>query len=119
MKKILVADDAKFMRMMIKDPLTKNGYTDVVEAEDGEQAIEKYKEQQFDFVIMDVSMPNLDGLEALKVIKGIDPGAMVVIYSKMGKQAMLVEASKSGAKDFLVKPFKPERILQTVRAIIG
>jgi two-component system chemotaxis response regulator CheY len=119
MAKILLVDDAAFMRMMLKDTLTKNGYTDIDEAADGAQAVEKYKEINPDLVIMDITMPNMDGLEALKAIKGIDPNASVVMCSAMGQEAMVIEAIKSGAKDFIVKPFKPDRILKTVTTILG
>lgn len=119
MAKILLVDDAAFMRMMIKDTLTKNGYTDLYEAADGLQAVEKYNEIQPDLVIMDITMPNMDGLEALKAIKGKDPNAMIVMCSAMGQEAMVIEAIKTGAKDFIVKPFKPERILKTVEGLIG
>lgn len=119
MAKILLVDDAAFMRMMVKDTLTKNGYTDLYEAADGLQAVEKYNEVSPDLVIMDITMPNMDGLEALKTIKGQHPDASVVMCSAMGQEAMVIEAIKSGAKDFIVKPFKPERILKTVTTILG
>lgn len=119
MAKILCVDDAAFMRMMVKNTLTQNGYTDIYEAADGVQAIEKYMEIHPDLVIMDITMPNLDGLEALKAIRAKDPNATVVMCSAMGQEAMVVEAIKAGAKDFIVKPFKPERIVKTVSAIIG
>lgn len=119
MAKILLVDDAAFMRMMLKDTLTKNGYTDLYEAADGLQAVEKYKEVQPDLVIMDITMPNMDGLEALKNIKSINPNSVVVMCSAMGQEAMVIDAIKSGAKDFIVKPFKPDRILKTVTSILG
>lgn len=119
MAKILCVDDAAFMRMMVKNTLTQNGYTDIYEAADGLQAVEKYDEIHPDLVIMDITMPNMDGLEALKAIKAKDPGANVVMCSAMGQEAMVVEAIKAGAKDFIVKPFKPDRIVKTVSSIIG
>lgn len=119
MSKILLVDDASFMRMMIKDALTKNGYSDIFEAADGVEAVEKYSEVKPDLVIMDITMPNMDGLGALKAIKKIDPGANVVMCSAMGQEAMVIEAIKSGAKDFIVKPFKPDRILKTVTTVLG
>ena len=118
-KKILLVDDAAFMRKMIKDTLTKNGYTDVFEAVDGADAVEKYAEIAPDLVFMDITMPNMDGLEALKAIKGGDPNATVIMCSAMGQEAMVIDAIKSGAKDFIVKPFKPDRILKTVQSILG
>ncbi len=119
MSKILLVDDASFMRMMIKDALTKNGYTDIYEAADGVEAVAKYSEIRPDLVIMDITMPNMDGLGALKAIKQIDPNANVVMCSAMGQEAMVIEAIKSGAKDFIVKPFKPDRILKTVTTVLG
>ena len=118
MAKILLVDDAAFMRMMVKDTLTKAGYTDLYEAADGLQAVETYAEIQPDLVIMDITMPNMDGLEALKAIKGKDPNAVVVMCSAMSQESMVIEAIKSGAKDFIVKPFKPDRILKTVSSIV-
>ena len=119
MAKILLVDDAAFMRMMVKDTLSKNGYTDLEEAADGAQAVAKYDELHPDLVIMDITMPNMDGLEALKTIRAKDPNATFVMCSAMGQEAMVIEAIKSGAKDFIGKPFKPERILKTVTSILG
>ncbi len=118
-KKILVVDDAAFMRMMIKDTLSKNGYTNLIEAADGEIAVAQYKEHQPDMVIMDITMPNKTGLEALAEIKGAFPAAKIVMCSAMGQEAMVVEAIKLGALDFIVKPFKPDRILSTVAKVLG
>ncbi len=118
-KKILVVDDAAFMRMMIKDTLTKNGYTQIVEAADGEQAIAQYDAEKPHLVIMDITMPNKTGIEALKEIKAKDSAAKIVMCSAMGQESMVVEAIKLGALDFIVKPFKPDRILQTVSKILG
>lgn len=117
MAKILVVDDAAFMRMLIKDTLTKNGYTDIFEAADGQIAVDKYNEVQPDLVIMDITMPNMNGLDALKAIKGINPDAAIVMCSAMGQEAMVIEAIKSGAKDFIVKPFKADRILKTLASL--
>ena len=119
MAKILVVDDAAFMRMMVKDTLSKNGYTDLHEASDGLEAIRKYEEIKPDLVLMDITMPNLDGLEALKEIKKINRDANIVMCSAMGQEAMVVDAIKSGARDFIVKPFKSDRILKAVAAIVG
>lgn len=118
-KKILLVDDAAFMRMMIKDALTKNGYKNILEAADGEIACATYDAEKPDLVIMDITMPNKTGIEALRDIKAKDPGAKVVMCSAMGQEAMVVEAIKLGALDFIVKPFKPDRVLQTVSKIIG
>ena len=119
MAKILMADDAAFMRKVIKDTLSKNGFTDLHEAVDGADAVAKYDEVQPDLVILDITMPNMDGLEALKAIKAKNPAANVIMCSAMGQEAMVMDAIKSGAKDFIVKPFKPDRIMKTVTAILG
>lgn len=119
MAKILTVDDAAFMRKVIKDTLSKAGYTEIYEAEDGAMAVEKYNELKPDLVLMDITMPNMDGLEALKAIRGSDPNANVVMCSAMGQESMVMDAVRSGAKDFIVKPFKPDRVLKTVSTILG
>ena len=118
-KKILLVDDAAFMRKMIKDTLIKNGYTEVFEAVDGADAVEKFGEIGPDLVVMDITMPNMDGLEALKAIRAKDGNANVVMCSAMGQETMVMDAVRSGAKDFIVKPFKPDRVLKTVTSILG
>ena len=118
-KSILICDDAAFMRMMIKDILTKNGYIIAGEAENGIKAVEKYKEVKPDLVLMDITMPELDGIGALKQIKELDPNASVIMCSAMGQQAMVVEAIQSGAKDFIVKPFQADRVLEAVKRVLG
>ena len=119
MAKIMLVDDAAFMRMMIKKALTASGYDDFVEAQDGAEAVQKYGEEKPDMVIMDITMPNMDGLQALKKIKEADAGAKVVMCTAMGQESMVVDAIKSGAKDFIVKPFNQERIVETVKTILG
>ena len=118
-KNILICDDAAFMRMMIKDILTKNGYNVVGEAENGAKAVEKYAELKPDLVLMDITMPEMDGIQALKAIKGADPGATVIMCSAMGQQAMVIESIQSGAKDFIVKPFQADRVLEAVKKVVG
>ncbi len=118
-KNILIVDDAAFMRMMIKDILTKNGYNIAAEAENGKIAVDKYNEVKPDLVLMDITMPEMDGIQALKTIKGNDPNAMVIMCSAMGQQAMVIEAIQSGAKDFIVKPFQAERVLEAVKKVVG
>ncbi len=118
-KNILIVDDAAFMRMMIKDILTKNGYNVAGEAENGAKAIEKYNELKPDLVLMDITMPEVDGIAALKKIKGADPGAQVIMCSAMGQQAMVIESIQAGAKDFIVKPFQPDRVLEAVKKVVG
>jgi two-component system chemotaxis response regulator CheY len=118
-KKIMLVDDAAFMRMMIKDTLSKNGYTNIVEASNGKLAVDSYKAEKPDLVIMDITMPVMDGLQALKEIKKDDAGASIIMCSAMGQEAMVVDALKHGAKDFIVKPFKADRIMKTVKSILG
>lgn len=117
--RVLVVDDAAFMRMMIKDILTKNGYDVVGEAENGLKAVEKYQELRPDLTTMDITMPEMDGITAVKQIKQLDPGAKVIMCSAMGQQAMVIEAIQSGARDFIVKPFQPDRVLEAVRKAVG
>ena len=119
MAKILVVDDAAFMRKVIKDTLSKAGYTDLYEAVDGANAVEQYNALKPDLVLMDITMPNMDGLEALKAIRAADGNANVVMCSAMGQETMVIDAIRSGAKDFIVKPFKGERVLKTVTSIVG
>ena len=116
---ILIVDDAAFMRMMIKDVLTKNGFEVIGEAENGKIAIERYKELRPDLVIMDITMPEMNGIDALKGIKAVNSAAKVVMCSAMGQQAMVIEAIQSGAKDFIVKPFQADRVCEAVRKVLG
>ncbi|MCR5684933.1 MAG: response regulator [Lachnospiraceae bacterium] len=119
MAKILVVDDAAFMRMMIKDILTKNGYEVAGEAENGVVAVSKYTELKPDLVLMDITMPEKDGIQALKDIKASDSSAKVIMCSAMGQQAMVIEAIQSGAKDFIVKPFQADRVIEAVKKVVG
>lgn len=119
MSKILIVDDAAFMRMMIKDILTKNGYTVVGEAENGAVAVESYKELKPDLVIMDITMPEMDGIEAVRRIKADDPSARIIMCSAMGQQAMVIDAIQAGARDFVVKPFQPERVIEAVKKALA
>lgn len=112
--RIMIVDDAAFMRMMIKDILTKNGYEVVAEAADGAQAVEKYKEHQPDLVTMDITMPEMDGIASLKAIKEINPNAKIIMCSAMGQQSMVIDAIQAGAKDFIVKPFQADRVLEAI-----
>ena len=118
-KNILICDDAAFMRMMIKDILTKNGYNVAGEAENGAKAVEKYNELKPDLVRMDITMPEMDGIQALKNIKAADSNAMVIMCSAMGQQAMVIESIQAGAKDFIVKPFQADRVLEAVKKVVG
>ena len=118
-KNILICDDAAFMRMMIKDILTKNGYNIAGEAENGAKAVEKYAELKPDLVLMDITMPEMDGIQALKKIRECDPNAAIIMCSAMGQQAMVIESIQSGAKDFIVKPFQADRVIEAVRKVVG
>ena len=118
-KRVLICDDAAFMRMMIKDILTKNGYEVAAEAENGIKAVEKYNETKPDLVMMDITMPEMDGIQALKKIKESDPSAAVIMCSAMGQQAMVIESIQSGARDFIVKPFNQDRVLEAVKKAVG
>ena len=118
-KNILICDDAAFMRMMIKDILTKNGYNVAGEAENGAKAVEKYNEIKPDLVLMDITMPEMDGIQALKKIKESDSSALVIMCSAMGQQAMVIESIQAGAKDFIVKPFQADRVIEAVKKVVG
>lgn len=118
-KRVLVCDDAAFMRMMIKDILTKNGYEVAGEAENGAIAVNKYAETKPDLVMLDITMPEMDGIQALKKIKEQDPGAVAIMCSAMGQQAMVIESIQSGAKDFIVKPFQADRVIEAIKKVIG
>lgn len=118
-KGILITDDAAFMRMMIKDILTKNGFEVVGEAENGLKAVEKYKELDPELVVMDITMPELDGIQAVREIKKMDPAAKIIMCSAMGQQAMVIEAIQAGAKDFIVKPFQADRVIEAVKKVLG
>jgi two-component system chemotaxis response regulator CheY len=111
---ILIVDDAAFMRMMLRDILTKNGFNVIGEAENGAVAVKKYLELQPSLTVMDITMPEMDGLQAVKEIRKRDPQARIIMCSAMGQQAMVIEAIQSGAKDFVVKPFQPERVIEAV-----
>lgn len=113
-KKVLIVDDAAFMRMMIKDILSKNGYDVVGEAENGMVAVEKYRDLKPDLVTMDITMPEMDGIAAVKEIRSFDSSARIIMCSAMGQQAMVIDAIQAGAKDFIVKPFQPERVIEAV-----
>ena len=119
MATVLVVDDAAFMRTMLKDILTKGGYDVVGEAADGNEAVAKYNELKPDLVTLDITMPNKDGLQALKEIRANDPNATCIMCSAMGQQAMVIDAIQAGAKDFVVKPFQPDRVLESIHKVLG
>ena len=115
---VMIVDDAAFMRVRSAKLLRENGY-DVVEAENGAQAIRMYQEVRPDAVLMDITMPIMDGLEALTNIRKLDPNAKVAMVTAMGQQSIVIEALKSGAKDFVVKPFQAERVLSALKRLVG
>lgn len=119
MKRVLIVDDAAFMRMMIKDILQKNGFEVVGEASNGIEAVNLYKKERPDVVTMDITMPDMDGIEAVKEIRTFDANAKVIMCSAMGQQSMVMDAIKSGAKDFIVKPFQADRVLEAIRKVVG
>ncbi|WP_430785913.1 response regulator [Virgibacillus flavescens] len=114
-QRILIVDDAAFMRMMIKDILSKNGFEVVGEAQDGAEAIDKYNELKPDLVTMDITMPEMDGITSLKKIKSESPEAKIIMCSAMGQQAMVIDAIQAGAKDFIVKPFQADRVIEAIQ----
>ncbi|MCI5727185.1 MAG: response regulator [Clostridium sp.] len=119
MARVLIVDDAAFMRMMIKDILEKNGYEIAGEAANGAIAVEMYNKEKPDVVTMDITMPDMDGIEAVKNIRANDPNAKIIMCSAMGQQSMVMDAIKAGAKDFIVKPFQPDRVLEAVKKVVG
>jgi two-component system chemotaxis response regulator CheY len=114
-----VCDDAIFMRTMISDILTGAGYEVVGEAESGVQAIERYRSLHPDLVTMDIVMPDMGGIDAVRQIVKEDANAKILMCSAMGQQALVVEAIQAGAKDFVVKPFQPSRVLEAVQRVLG
>lgn len=118
MATILIVDDSEFMRVRTKQLLVGEGFS-VLEAANGQEGLDKYQEHKPDMVMMDITMPVMDGLAALKEIRKVDAQACVVMCSAMGQQAMVMEAIKSGARDFIVKPFQPDRVVATIRKVLG
>ena len=118
-KTVLLVDDAAFMRMMLKDILVKNGYDVVGEAENGVKAVEKYKELKPELTILDITMPEMDGITAARKIKETDANALIIMCSAMGQQSMVIESIQAGARDFIVKPFQAERVMEAVKKVVG
>ena len=118
MANIMIVDDASFMRMMLKRIIETHGHTVVAEAENGLVAISRYKEFKPDLVTMDITMPELDGIQAVKGIMEVDPSAKIVMCSAMGQQVMVIDAIQAGARDFIVKPFQEERIVETLTKLL-
>ena len=118
-KRVLIVDDAVVMRMMIKGILNKNGYEVVGEAQNGLEAVEKYRSLTPDLVTMDMVMPEMDGIAAVKQIVADDPNARIIMCTSMGQQALVVEAIQAGAKSFITKPFQPPKILETIQKVLA
>ena len=118
-KKVLIVDDMLYMRMRLRSLLEKIGFLVVGEAENGQIAVEKYKELKPDLVTMDITMPELDGIGAVKEIKKINPAAVIVMCSAMGQQSMVIEAIQAGARDFIVKPFQADRVVEAIKKALG
>jgi len=116
---VLVCDDAVFMRTLLSDILQQAGFTVVGEADTGAKAVAKYRELRPDLVTMDIVMPDMGGIDAVRQITALDPDARVVMCSAMGQQALVVDAIQAGAKDFVVKPFQPSRVLEAVQRVLG
>ena len=119
MKTILICDDSAFMRNILATTLRNASYNIVGEAGNGVEAVSRYKELHPDVVTMDITMPEMDGIEAVKHIKAYDPDAKVIMCSAMGQKEMVIESIQSGAKDFIVKPFQADRVLEAVRKVVG
>ncbi len=118
-KRGLIVDDAAFMRMMLRGIFENNGYEVAGEATNGKEAVEQYGSSKPDFVTLDITMPEMDGIEALKQIISMDSGATVIMCSAIGQQANVLEAIKTGAKDFIVKPFQPDRVVESLKKVVG
>ncbi len=116
--RILVVDDAAFMRMMIRDILVKNGYEVAGEAANGNEAVTKYQELRPDVTTMDITMPEMDGITAVREIRKLDPNARIIMCSAMGQQAMVLDAIQAGARDFIVKPFQEDRVIDAIKKVL-
>ncbi len=116
---VLICDDAIFMRTMLADILQQAGFEVVGEAETGAQAVARYRELRPDLVTMDIVMPDMGGIDAVREITKLDPGARILMCSAMGQQALVIEAIQAGAKDFVVKPFQPSRVLEAIQRVLS
>ncbi|CAG7653578.1 response regulator [Paenibacillus allorhizosphaerae] len=119
MARVMIVDDAAFMRMMLRTILSEEGHEIIAEATNGAEAVQAYMAHRPDLVTMDITMPEVDGVAAVKEIRANDPQAKIIMCSAMGQKAMVVEAITAGAKDFLVKPFQPERVIESVNKVLG
>jgi two-component system chemotaxis response regulator CheY len=118
MKRVLVADDASFMRQMIRDIIEPEGYEVIGEASDGVEVVEKFRELHPDIVMMDIVMPKRSGIDAVRAIREKDPSAVVVMCSALGQETLVMEALQAGARDFIVKPFKPDAVVSTLAKVV-
>ena len=118
-KTILIADDALFTRMMLRNILNENGYTAVVEAETGTEAIWAYNRWKPDLVIMDINMPEMDGMTAIRNIMALDPQARIIVCSALGEKQLMMEALEAGVKDFITKPFQPSKVMEVVKKVLS
>lgn len=118
MAKIIIADDAAFMRMVLKNILERYGHEVIAEADNGETAVQKYAENKPDLVTMDITMPDMDGISAVQKIMSIDPNAKIIMCSAMGQQNMVLDAVKAGAKDFVTKPFQETRVISSIEKVL-
>jgi len=116
---VLICDDAIFMRTMLKDILTQSGFEVTGEAQTGKEAVERYRQLKPDLVTMDIIMPDMGGIDAVRAIVKDDPSARILMCSAMGQQALVIEAIQAGARDFVVKPFQPSRVLEAVQRVLG
>lgn len=116
-KTVLIIDDTAFMRMTLKNVLEKHGYEVVGEADDGVQAIELFRELKPALVTMDITMPKMNGITAIQEIMKINPHAKIIVVSAMGQKSVIIEALNAGAKDFIVKPFQPDRIVEALHKV--
>ena len=115
---VLIVDDLTFIKMVLKDLVEKAGFRVVGEASDGEEALRLFDEKRPDVVLMDITMPKMDGLTALQRILALDPEAKVIMCSALGQQRLILQAIQLGAKDFIVKPFRPERVIGAIKKIL-
>ena len=115
---IVIVDDLAFIKMVLRDIVEKGGFRVIGEASNGEEAVQVYQDKRPDIVLMDITMPKMDGITALKKILKIDPRAKVIMCSALGQQRLIIQAIQTGAKDFIVKPFKPERVLKSIKKVL-
>ncbi|NOY10023.1 MAG: response regulator [Spirochaetes bacterium] len=115
---IVIVDDLAFIKMVLRDIVEKGGFRVIGEASNGEEAVQVYQDKRPDIVLMDITMPKMDGITALKKILKIDPHAKVIMCSALGQQRLIIQAIQTGAKDFIVKPFKPERVLKSIKKVL-